>query len=153
MFENIFAGEAEMLLVIAVLPLLIHEPRRRGRIARYGMRRNSGLIIEEETMLESLTAWWEGYRADRKWRRDVRKNRRRHSDLVEQEEWQGTDPVITAQLMLICDRERLREAGVEPDDSRYPDLHDYYYLENPITWWPYVPFMRELRFLLTGKIN
>ena len=153
MFENILAGEAEVLLVIAVLPLLIHEPRRRGRIARYGMIRNPGLIIEEETMLDSLTAWWEGRRADRKRRRDVRKNRRRHPDLVEQEEWQGTDPVVIAQLMLVHDRQRLREEGVEPDDSRYPDLYDYYYLENPITWWSLFPFRRELRFLLTGKIN
>jgi hypothetical protein len=46
-----------------------------------------------------MRSWWHAFWADRRWRRIVRKNRARHLDLVEREEWDNDDPIVIVCFM------------------------------------------------------
>jgi hypothetical protein len=101
-----------------------------------------------------MRSWWHAFWADRRWRRIVRKNRARHLDLVEREEWDNDDPIVIANLMLIRERRLLHEKGVGPDDIQYPDLYDFFYLDPPSRWKRdrLAGFRRIFRFYTTGKL-
>jgi hypothetical protein len=80
-----------------------------------------------------------------RWKFDVRRNRSRHLDLVQQEK-NGEDPIVVAQKMLMRDRDAARTSSIISPRDEYPILYDYIYI--PISpfhdlslWW----FMRRYR--------
>ncbi len=104
-------------------------------------------------MFSSLKNWWKEYQSDRRWKKRVRKNRARHPDLLQLER-DGCNSVIVAQRMLLRDRIKLHDEGVEPDDPRYPDLDHYYIMpEFKMRRQPSHVFVRLWRLILLGSLQ